>query len=340
MSNALLQGQLFGPLFQDKTIAEHFGDAVMLRHMLAFERAWTEGLMGLGAVSAKEGQAALARMAGFEPDWAALHEGSTRDGLPVPELVKQLRAGLSAGEAIHSGATSQDVIDTAMVLASLEVLAELEARKARVAVALDALQGRFGARKIMGRTRMQAALPITVADRLRLWRAPLEGLEDFAPRLSRLQIGGPVGLRADDGMAAHLAEALGLRAGPCWHTDRSAFVDFGNWLMKLTGHLGKMGQDIALMAQQGVDEVRLSGSGGSSAMPHKQNPVRAEALITLARYVAGQQGILGQALVHEQERSGATWALEWMVLPAMCEAAGAALAHAEALLAQVEDMGA
>ena len=94
------------------------------------------------------------------------------------------------------------------------------------------------------------------------------------------------------------------------------------------------------MAQQGVDEVTLSGAGGSSEMPHKQNPVSAELLVTLARYVAGQQGLLAQAMVHEQERSGAAWALEWMTLPAMCEAAGAALSHGGKLLGSVTRLGA
>ncbi len=89
-----------------------------------------------------------------------------------------------------------------------------------------------------------------------------------------------------------------------------------------------------------MDEVALDGAGGSSAMPHKQNPVRAEALVTLARYVAGQQGILGQAMVHEQERSGTAWALEWMVLPAMFEATGASLNQAQALFSQIKRLGA
>ena len=93
------------------------------------------------------------------------------------------------------------------------------------------------------------------------------------------------------------------------------------------------------MAQQGIDEIVPSGGGGSSAMAHKQNPVAAEAMVALARYVAGQQGILGQAMIHEQERSGAAWALEWLTMPAMAEATGTALNHTEKLLSSIEQIG-
>jgi 3-carboxy-cis,cis-muconate cycloisomerase len=143
-----------------------------------------------------------------------------------------------------------------------------------------------------------------------------------------------------DSMAMHVARALNLQAGPVWHTDRSRFVALGHWLVLLSGTLGKVGQDIALMAQQGVDEITLAGGGGSSAMAHKQNPVTAEAMVTLARFTAGQQAVLSQAMVHEQERSGTAWALEWLTLPAMAEATGAALRHADGLLASVTGIGA
>jgi len=96
--------------------------------------------------------------------------------------------------------------------------------------------------------------------------------------------------------------------------------------------LGKIGQDIALMAQNEVGEVRLATAGGSSAMPHKSNPVLAETLVALARLNAGLLGTLGQALVHENERSGAAWTLEWLVLPRMAVATAAGLEKAAVLV--------
>ena len=93
------------------------------------------------------------------------------------------------------------------------------------------------------------------------------------------------------------------------------------------------------MAQQGVEEITLTGGGGSSAMPHKQNPILAELLVTLARFTAGQNGVMGQTLIHEQERSGAAWALEWMILPQMTMAAGCATHSALKLLGSITEVG-
>lgn len=123
-------------------------------------------------------------------------------------------------------------------------------------------------------------------------------------------------------------------------TDRSGFIAFSQCLALIAGTLAKMEQDICLMSQQGLDEISLSGGGASSAMPHKTSPVRAELLVTLGHYVAGQSGLLGLALIHEQERSGEAWMLEWMTLPPMTMATGVATRAAIDLIGQVEGIGA
>lgn len=107
----------------------------------------------------------------------------------------------------------------------------------------------------------------------------------------------------------------------------------------ISGALGKIGTDLCLMAQQGIDEVKIAGGGASSAMAHKANPIRAELLVTLAHYNAAQMGALHNTLVHEQERSGAMWALEWMVLPPITVTAGRALSAASEVLGQIERIG-
>jgi len=318
--------------------------------MIRVEKAWTRALLAVEAVERADARAALAAMARYAPNIGELARGSDADGVPVPALIRELRAGLTPGEAaaIHTGLTSQDVIDTAMVLTLLTVLTLLEERLDALVEALDGLVRASAGRRMTGRTRMQAALPIPAAARIESWRGPLTAhlarLDPLRARLARAQIGGPVGLRdapAEQGerAAAEAAHILGLGHGPVWHSDRAPMVEAGHWLVLVSGSLGKLGQDVALMAQQGVDDIALSGGGGSSAMAHKRNPVRAETLVTLARFVSAQHGALTQAMVHEQERSGTAWALEWMTLPAMAEATGAALRHALALIAQVESVG-
>ncbi|MCP1170669.1 lyase family protein, partial [Limimaricola sp. ASW11-118] len=257
-------------------------------------------------------------------------------------------AGEASG-AVHSGATSQDVIDSALACTLRDTAALLRGRIEVLQGRLASLREAHGARPLMGRTRMQAALPITVAHRLDAWRLPLgdhlDRLDHGLPRVARLQLGGPVGTRRElggqgDTMARHLAQALGLDPAPQWQARRDGVAEFAGFLSLVTGTLGKMGQDVCLMAQQAPREISLSGGGGSSAMAHKQNPVMAELLVTLARFNAGQLAVLHQALVHEQERSGAAWQLEWMVLPQMAMATGRALVSATALCDAVEEIGA
>lgn len=215
--------------------------------------------------------------------------------------------------------------------------------------ALDGLERRFGTRPLMGRTRMQDAISITAADRLAEWRSPLphhiERLHQLRPRLLVLQFGGAVGTLdklGDKGLAVsrRLANALDLGLpSRNWHSQRDALAEFAGWLSLVSGSLGKLGLDLALMAQNGVGEVAIEGGGGSSAMPHKSNPVAAEVLVALARHNATLVSGMHQALLHEQERSGAAWTLEWLTLPQMVMATGTALHTARTLLEHVTRLG-
>ncbi|MEO0386549.1 MAG: 3-carboxy-cis,cis-muconate cycloisomerase [Pseudomonadota bacterium] len=335
---------LYAPLLGDAGVQALFSGAAQAKHMVAFERALTAAMARAGLVERAAAGRADAALAAFRPDLAALGAGSLADGVPVPALVRALRAAApdaEAAAAVHVGATSQDVLDTSLALTLDRLYPLLLARLSDVLDAMRALEARDGAAALMGRTRMQAALPILVGDRLAAWRAPLSDLAAEGPRRraesARLQFAGPVGTRAPDQVSADMATALGLGHGPGWHTDRRILTRTGAWLSEVSGALGKLGQDVALMAAAG--EAALAGGGRSSAMPHKQNPVDAEVLVTLARFNAVQIGGLHQALVHEQERSGAAWTLEWMILPAMAEASGTALTTAARLLGRLTRLG-
>lgn len=342
MASDPLSPPLLQALVGDEAVAALFSSAAELAAMLRVEAALAQAQAELGLI----GEDAAFRIAeacgSFDPDWNALAKGLAQDGVVVPELVRQLRraVGEPHDRSVHLGATSQDIVDTGLVLRLKELAALLVGRIAMLTESLRLLKLRDGAVPLMAHTRMQQALPFTAADKLDTWIQPLErhaeALREMLPRLLALQLGGPIGNRETfrghgDALADALAERLGLGFAPAWHSQRDRIGEFAAWLSLVSGTLGKMGQDIALMAQNELGEVRLASGGGSSAMPHKSNPVQAEVLVALARFNAGLLGTLHQGLVHENERSGAAWTLEWLVLPQMAEATGAGLAKAQAL---------
>ncbi|MBN9217907.1 MAG: 3-carboxy-cis,cis-muconate cycloisomerase [Mesorhizobium sp.] len=340
---------LLSGLLGDEEAARHFSVEAEIAAMLAFERALAEAEAECGIIPRDAGAAIVTALASFRPDTASLRTGVARDGVVVPELVRQIRTAVGEphGDKVHFGATSQDVIDTGLVLRLKAVVEHLGLLLTETILRLASLEERFGGRTLAGMTRMQEAIPIKVADRVNAWRAPLhrhqERLSEQSTRLLTLQFGGAAGTLeklGDKGQAvrAALAAKLGLADAPQWHSQRDALADFAGWLSLVTGSLGKFGQDVALMAMAGRDIV-LSGGGGSSAMPHKQNPVKAEALVALARFNATQLSGMHQALVHEQERSGAAWMLEWLLLPQMAVATAASLRLAAELAGQIESLG-
>lgn len=346
MLNALLS-----PLLGDAEVEAHLSADADIAQILVFEAALAEAEADFGLIPRAASDAIVKAATALTPDQEAIARAFARDGVVVPELVRQLRAAVPTpfGERVHVGATSQDAVDTSLVLRLQKILALFEGRLAAIDGALGALDARFGPDPLMAHTRMQDALRVTVGHRLAAWRAPLAGIAAELAGLRqsglRLQLGGPVGTldalgEKAEAIRERLAERLGLPQGPQWQTNRQSIAALGGTLSGLTGALGKMGQDIALMAQNGLGEIGLAGGGGSSSMAHKSNPVRAEVLVALARANATLLSGLHQALVHEQERSGAAWTLEWLILPPMLVQAGAALNNARALLDQVRQIGA
>ncbi|WP_157015985.1 3-carboxy-cis,cis-muconate cycloisomerase [Mesorhizobium xinjiangense] len=308
-----------------------------LAAMLSFERALAEAEAAEGVIEASAAAIIAEQLAGFVPDMAKLKAGLGRDGVAGPELVRQLRerVGGEAAAFVHFGATSQDLADTSLAIRLRAILEIFGQRLNGLAGALAALEKRDGATRTMAHTRMQAAIPVPAARKIRSWRDPLERhhahLSGVADEVCVLTFGGAAGTLDKLGekgpaVTRRMAIALGLKAVVhARHSERDGTAGLASWLSLVTGSLGKMGQDIALLAQSEVGEVKLAGGGGSSAMPHKVNPVGAEVLVTLARFNATLVSGMHQSLVHENERSGAAWTLEWMLLPQMLLATGAAL---------------
>ncbi|MEM7463032.1 MAG: 3-carboxy-cis,cis-muconate cycloisomerase [Pseudomonadota bacterium] len=338
-------------LFADDELADCLGESTSLQYMLAVEAAYARSLGATGVVDSKIAGKAAELIEAVQPDLAVLKTGTGNDGVVVPALVQELKSAIPEHlhSAIHAGLTSQDVIDTSLVLALKQICEIMASRLRTLSDALDVLIDNQGTNILQGRTRMQAAKMITVADRLHSWRQPLathlERLEEISPRLLVIQLGGAVGNRAAMGESANaiadfMADTLKIgNASENWHNRRDSIAEFSGWLSLVTGTLGKMGQDITLMAQQGIDEIVLRQAGKSSAMPHKRNPITAELLVTLARFNATQLSGMHHAMVHEQERSGSSWTLEWMILPQMIMTTGCALNTALKIINDIEQVG-
>lgn len=338
-------------LFSDDEIADRFSDERLFASFSRFEQALISGLAKADLVSAEDALELKEQIASFQPDAAAIARAGVSDGVPVPEYVRQLRAHVSgpAKSMLHHGATSQDLMDTATIQTLTAINGILAGRLDNLLAELANLSDRSGSNTLQAITRMQPAIPFRASNRIAAWRQPLQNLHDRLPGLREqsqlLQFGGAVGdLQALGDKAGIVAETLALELGlrwpgQSWHSARSPVLAYANWMSELTGTLGKIGQDVALMALRGNDDIRISGGGTSSAMPHKQNPVTAERLVTLARFNATLVSGMHHAQVHELERSGSAWMLEWMTLPQICETAGASLTAATSLIGSIKQMG-
>ena len=352
MSFTPYNAPLLSGLLGDLEIAKHFSVMADIAAILKFEAALASAQSEFGLIPEEHSKIIEKACSEFEPDMTLLQSGAARDGMAVPEFIRQLRlaCGDEAGASLHFGSTSQDVVDTSLTLRLIAVNDLLNQRLTKVLEDIETIDKNFGSRELLGRTRMQAALPVTVGHRLAQWRKPLEDLAADYQRIKDnmhvVQLAGPVGTLSrmkgkGDEIRGRLAQLLELNdPGGTWHTDRSRLTAYCNWLTGICNALGKLGQDAALMAQNGIDELSFEGAGSSSAMAHKQNPVKAETLVTLARFSATLVSGMHHNAVHEQERSGISWTFEWLVVPQLCVVTGAALRNASLLLKSVTEIGA
>jgi len=350
---SLLDSTIFAPLFGDEDVNRLFGDRAYVHALVVVEIALARAAAQVGVIPASAAEQ-IGKVASEKIDLAALTAGTTRSGFPIIALVQELRKQVSADAApyVHWGATTQDIMDTACVLQLRAVMESIGKRIGEIVADLSALADKHRTTVLAGRTHSQQALPITFGLKVAGWLAPLlrhvERLREMQPRLLVVQFGGAAGTLAalgDKGLAVTqaLANELKLTAPPMpWHTQRDCFVEFGSWLSLLTGSLGKMAQDIILMAQTEVGEVGESGEagrGGSSTMPQKSNPITSELIVAAARMNASLLSAMHNGQIQEHERGTHGWQVEWLTLPQMIALSGGALKHA-AYLAKNLQVGA
>ncbi|MDI1334066.1 3-carboxy-cis,cis-muconate cycloisomerase [Pseudomonas sp.] len=328
--------QLFDAYFTARDMREVFCDQGRVQAMLDFEAALAraEARVGLIPLSAVASIAAACQAGHY--DFSALGEAIATAGNSAIPLVKALGKQVAANDAeaeryVHLGATSQDVMDTGLVLQLRRALALIESDLAQLGETLATQALRFVATPLAGRTWLQHATPVTLGMKIAGWLGAVtrsrQRLQELKPRLLVLQFGGASGTLAALGeQAMPIAEALAgelqltLPDQP-WHTQRDRLVEFGAVLGLIAGSLGKLGRDISLLMQTEAGEVfepSAPGKGGSSTMPHKRNPVGAAVLIGAATRVPGLLSTLFSAMPQEHERSLGLWHAEWETLPEIC----------------------
>ena len=338
--------QLFDAYFTADSMAEVFCDQGRLQGMLDFEAALARAQARVGlipqAAVAPIAQACLASL--YDVD--ALGSAIATAGNSAIPLVKALGKLIASEDAdaeryVHLGATSQDVMDTGLVLQLRRGVELIEADLARLGEVLAAQAQRYATVPLAGRTWLQHATPVTLGMKIAGWLGAVtrsrQRLVELKPRLLVLQFGGASGTLAALGEhAMPVAEALAaelqlsLPEQP-WHTQRDRLVEFASVLGLIAGSLGKLGRDISLLMQTEAAEVfepSAPGKGGSSTMPHKRNPVGSAVLISAATRVPGLLSILFSAMPQEHERSLGLWHAEWETLPEICCVVSGALAQA------------
>ena len=331
-------------LFTTDAMRAVFSDRARIQRMLDFEAALAQSEAAVGVIpkDAADAIAACCDAGRFDAESLAAAARSAGN-LAIP-LVAALTRTVAAADPVargyvHWGATSQDVIDTALVLQLRDALALIDADVERLAAALAVQARRHATTVLVGRTWLQHAIPVTLGVKLAGFVSALDRhrmrLSEARIRALVLQFGGAVGTLAslgDHGIA--VSEALAVRlALPLpdlpWHTQRDRVCEIATVLGLLAATLGKLARDLALLAQTEVAEVfepAAPGRGGSSTMPHKRNPVGASVAIAAALRIPGLVATMLGAAAQEHERGLGNWPAEWETLPEIALLVAGALA--------------
>lgn len=337
-------------LFATPAMADAFSGAAHVRAMLAFEAALARAEARAGVIPPTAADAIASACDVSRFDVQRLYQEAIPAGTPAIPLVRLLTALVPAEHLgyVHWGATSQDTIDTALMLQARAgltlLLADLRAIGARCA----ALAEEHRQTLMAGRTLLQQALPITFGLKAARWLALVtrqsRRLAELRAGLA-VQLGGAAGTLASLGEAGPsvvvlLAEELGLSAPDLpWHAERDRVAELAAQLGVVAGAMATIATDLVLLAQSEVAEVSedtAAGKGGSSALPHKRNPVDATFALAAARLAVGQVPVVLAAMAQEHERAAGGWQAEWQALPDLFNATASAVDRVRAALSGLE----
>jgi 3-carboxy-cis,cis-muconate cycloisomerase len=342
---------LFSGLYGRGCMQEQLSDRAFLQAMLDTELALSRALVACGLAPPEAAEELAAACDAVELDPQEIGRSTGEKGTPVPGLLAALRERLGeAGAAhLHRGATSQDIVDTAMMLVAHRALGPLLKDLRLAADACGTLARQHRNTLVTGRTLLQQALPLTFGLKAAEWLSGLDGagseLETVRASVLAVQLGGAVGTLAalgDSGLdvAADVAAQLGL-AEPAlpWHTIRLRPARLASELGSALGVMAKIARDVVLLAQTEVGEAAEGGGehrGGSSTMPHKRNPVGAIAVLACAQRGPGLVGTILSSMAQEHERAAGAWQAEWGPTVELLQLTGSACASLRELLGALE----
>ncbi len=305
MHSTLIDSRFLGSLFSTPEMKHVFSDGSTLARYTETEVALALAEGKLGLIPADAAKTIADRAPKIALDMDRLERETHNVGYPILPLVHQLAEGLGdAGKFLHWGATTQDIMDTALVLQIRAGLDLVEADLRGVAVQLRRLSAEYRDTPMAGRTHLQHALPVTFGLKTAIWlgmvERNLERLQQLRPRVLVGQFAGAGGTLAslgNRGLDVQVAMMAELKLGvpeTTWHTARDGLAETAQWLGLVTTSLAKMALDVSLMMANEFGEVFepfVQGRGASSTMPQKRNPISCEVMIGAAKTVRHLAGL-------------------------------------------------
>ena len=346
-STTVLDSLLFRDAFGTPAIREVFSDVRLISRYAEIEVALARAEARCGVIPAEAAEEIAKRTDVAALDFELLRRETDIVGYPILPLVHQMtRQCGEAGRYVHWGATTQDIMDTAVVLQLRDGLAIIEADIAALRGILADMSTRYRDTPMAGRTHLQQALPVTFGYKTAIWLSMFdrhaERLAQLKPRVLVGQFAGAAGTLAslgDKGLEVQqaLCEELGLGVPVAtWHVARDGFAEAVNFLALVTGSLGKIALDIMIMASTEFGELFepfVKGRGASSTMPQKRNPISSELMLAGSKAVRQHAGLMLDAMVQDFERATGPWHAEWMAIPESFVLTAGALHQAKFALA-------
>src|SRR3954453_6099607 len=342
-STTVLDSFLFRDAFGTPRMREVFSDVSSIARYAEVEIALARAEARCGVIPAEAADEIAKRTNVSSLDFDLLRQETEIVGYPILPLVHQMvkQCG-ETGRYVHWGATTQDIMDTALVLQFRDGLAIIEQDIATLRRILADLSRRYRDTPMAGRTHLQHALPVTFGYKTAIWLAMFdrhaERLEQLKPRVLVGQFAGAAGTLASLGnkgfeVQKALCEELGLAVPvSTWHVARDGFAEVVNFLGLVTGSFGKIALDIMIMGSTEFAELYepfVKGRGSSSTMPQKRNPISSELMLAASKAVRQHAGLMLDAMVQDLERATGPWHAEWMAIPESFVLTAGALAQAK-----------